>query len=97
MGEEDEEEEEEGEEEENREARMLDAKPFSITGGSDRCERVFQPFCKRAHSDQSCRAEVVPGPRATARVCGCPLVPAAVPRPIWRARAEYKYPPHTHI
>lgn len=50
-------------------------KPFSVTGESDWCACSFQPFCIKVSFDQPRKAEEVSGPRATARVCGCPLVP----------------------
>lgn len=54
-------------------------KPFSVAGGSGQRVGIFRPFCTEACVDQPHRAEAVSGPRATARTCGCSLVPAVVP------------------
>lgn len=54
-------------------------KPFSVAGGSGQRVGIFRPFCTEACVDQPHGAEAVSGPRATARTCGCSLVPAVVP------------------
>lgn len=68
---------------------------LSITGESNQCACIFQPFCIKAPVDQPHREEAIFSSRARARVCGHPLVSTVVPRPtctICEARTRVQIP-----